>query len=158
MIDGIPIIIQIILVVAGAVGIRELMAIGYRHFLGKPRSAAEIEGIHVSNTAAALDEIREMMDLVRKLREEADADKAVIRALKDDRIADRDKLNRAGGVIEEQRQEMRALHQELAEIRVREKDKDDRITVLEKKVKDIERQNEEILRENYQLKGMQGAK
>lgn len=138
---------EIILAIFATLGLREVIGIGWRHYLGKRRSDAETDGIHLSNTGLQLADLREAMALVGRMRREMEQDKQVIAELKDSKIEDDRRLERRAGVIEEQRAELRSLHEEVAELRVRHGD-------LEKRVETLERENKELMKENLQLKGM----
>lgn len=130
-----------------ALGGREIVAIGWRHYLGRHKSAAEVEGMHLSNAGALLSDFREAMTQIGQMRREMDRDKNIIAAFKDGKIEDDRKITRRDGIIEEQRKELRALHDEIGEMRARLKDHEARI-------RDLEVQNSELLKENLQLKGM----
>jgi predicted RNase H-like nuclease (RuvC/YqgF family) len=162
MLEGIPQWIQIAVLIAGILGVKKLLEMAYQAYLGKDHSAATIAGIHLSNSASALSDVRDAMELMKAMRIEMESDKAVISALKDDKIEDDRKLARRDGVIEEQRRELKELHEQInkmheqiGEMQAQDKLKDKEIAELKDRVSAIEAHNEGLLKENLQMKGIQ---
>jgi uncharacterized coiled-coil protein SlyX len=159
--EGMPVVVQIILGIVVALGGRELVVAGWKEWRGKRKANAQLDGLHLSNTGTALDELRDAIVLVGKLRKDMEeqqaameANKAIIAALKDDKIADDREKARKDGVIAEQRQTIKGLYDDIAELRIKEEKSQGRITALEKQVKILEEQLDRMNQENYQLKAM----
>jgi chromosome segregation ATPase len=155
ILEGVPTMVQVLITALVALGMREVVVAGWKHVLSKKKTDAETDGIHLSNAKHDLEirkqeriDFREQMDLVKQLREEMESDKKIIAALKDDKIEDDRKIARRDGIIDEQRKELRGLHDEMAVLRMKQNE-------LERRVEHLERENKELLKENLQLKGME---
>jgi hypothetical protein len=139
--------LDMIVAVLVTLGARELLGVGFSHLLGRRKRDAETESIHLSNTGLGLADLREAMSLVANLRSQMEADKDTIAALKDSKIDDDRKIARRDGIIDEQRKELREVHEEVAELRIKLKE-------CEIRIDSLERESRELMKENLQLKGM----
>lgn len=147
MFEGIPTSVQLVFAALAALGGRELLAVGWKHYLGKTKSDAETDAIHSSITSQQLKDLKEAIALVGQMRTEMEQDKQVISDLKQEKIDDDRRIAGQKAVIDEQRLELRDLHRDMAELRINN-------TELERRVGQLEAELREITKENAQLKGM----
>ena len=133
----------------GILGVGSIIGILLRHVLGKPKTTAETHAIHSSIASQQLKDLKDAIELVGHMRVEMDADKNVISSLKQDKIDDDRKIQRRDGIIEEQRREIRELHDEVGQLRAKCVDLERRLTELE----GLDTENIELTKQIFQLKG-----
>jgi NAD dependent epimerase/dehydratase family enzyme len=142
---------SLIVAVISSLGVGGVIGVLVKHYLGKAKHDAEIQAIHSSTTSQQLQDLKDAIALVTELRKQMEADRDVIAALKGEKIEDDRKIARRDGVIEEQRREIKELHDEVGQLRAKCSELEIRVSAMES----LERENKELLKENYQLKGGQ---
>jgi chromosome segregation ATPase len=152
--EGTPLILQILLVVFLAIVGREGGGYFWKHYLAKPKTNAEIDGLHLSNANNRLHGLQEAIEAIENLREKYERAVETINELKEDKKVDAAEKARKDGVIAEQRLIIKELYEDIAKLRVKEERSQGRITELETRVTHLDTQLDEMNRKNLQLQGM----
>lgn len=149
-----PTIIQTVLLIFLALVGREGLGFLWKHYLGKSKSDAEIDGLHLSNADKKLHGLQDAIEAIEKLREKYEKAAELIEILKQDKIADDREKARKDGVITEQRATIKELYENISLLRIRERDLEERLSKVEataaKQGAELSRMNSE----NLQLKAM----
>lgn len=146
---------QLILALAGTLGVGGLLKLGYDHWLKKPQIKigiektdadidkldAETETIHLSNQDLELQLVDKRIEKSEKLLDRAENYLEVIATLKEEKFADRLRLERRDGVIEYQRTEIIGLHNDIKELHGRVMMLTDDVRKLTEKIGDVTRLN-----------------
>lgn len=152
--EGTPTIVQTLLLISAALVGREGLGFLWKHFLGKRASDAELDGLHLSNADKKMRSLQDAIEAIEKLRGKYEQAAQLIEVLKQDKIADDREKARRDGVITEQRKTIKELYEKIAELTVRERDSQDRITELEGRVTVLDGELARMNKENLQLKAM----
>lgn len=145
---------EFIIAIGVTLGVRELAGRLISAYFDRRRLALEQDALDLSVEENRLlveenriDFLDKLTDQVERLMAESTAHMRTIEDLKASKIEDDRKIARRDGVIEEQRLELQALHNDVAELRIRLKE-------MERRIDACEAENKELVKENAQLKGM----
>lgn len=136
--------LSIIIAIAAALGLREVMPIVVKWFFNRTQSSLQLEEISLTNTDKKLKSLQDVTAISEELVEKFQAQLEIIAALKEDKVLDKQKIDHRDGVIDYQKKELSSLHSEIITLRANEFRSSERIAQLEARVSQLEQQNKEL--------------
>jgi chromosome segregation ATPase len=144
LMEGVPVWVQVAVALAAVFGVKEFGLAVFNWATGRQKAVpevrklqGEVDAMHLTNEQARLDHIDRMTDRVKELLAQSETQAEVNAQLKSDLGAERLRVARREGVIEYQKEEIRELHESIAQIR-------EEMAVISSKMETLTRAHDEM--------------